>query len=706
VPAEICYVPGQPPGTIPPGREFSTIQAAINDLACIEIVVLPGTYVERLDIGRGVHLHGLDGWGESIVRSTVGAAGCPPTIFVHDIETIDVGISENVCVEGLTIEQVGQCPGDSQCCGFGPGRRALILEGVHRSRFSNNLIRGGVWIQDSAWNEIYQNTFEPQVQNAIFPEAVFLFSDSRENDIFCNEYSNGPGAGGIWSDETSKRNQVFRNNFRQNQFTSLFDGSPLFPVSDQTISIDDPNGLNLWQDGACKKYFWHGPCQGNYWADYLNPLGAAGFPPGIDRDGETVGDTEVPFQDVDFYPLMEAVDITTCPPNIPPTCTIAPILPLTCDGTNIVHVDGCGSIDPDGGPKDLTYCWTVDPPVGIFDCIDTCAADIALPSPGDYTFFFSVQDGQDICSQKVNVTLKDCEPPTIKDCGTRTLECTLPGQGVLDADWAPNLVADNCSAPGAFTLGWRFSGSPDPPTPGPVGVGTIFNLGTTFIDFVVTDEAGNSATCTTIVIVEDTIAPTPNYCLQRVGCIRYATGAPQQAQLPIYSLIGIGSADDCDPAPTCSAVITQLTPPGGVFTCCPSTQQGVPSWATGTAPDDGRHCVIPVTPGDTFALYNTCWPAPIPPPGTWPGLGLDDCANGDMATGGGCPPGGPPSFTPTISVGGPGLALVVTCTDSSGNVATVTHSFVSFCDPSGCGGSCCSAPASCDNFGMPFGNGC
>ncbi|MCB0533320.1 MAG: HYR domain-containing protein [Saprospiraceae bacterium] len=97
------------------------------------------------------------------------------------------------------------------------------------------------------------------------------------------------------------------------------------------------------------------------------------------------------------------------------------------------------------------------------------------------------------------VTVRDTKAPTAI-CKAATVTLDKAGNGTLTADQVNNGSFDNCSAQADLTL----SVSPN--------TFTCANLGDNVVTLTVTDECGNSATCTAIVTVVEGIAPcTPQY---------------------------------------------------------------------------------------------------------------------------------------------------------------------------------------------------
>ncbi len=132
---------------------------------------------------------------------------------------------------------------------------------------TNNAIRGNIvtwnWMgislaETSDGNSVYENTITKN------DEGLHLFSDF--NSIYENTIANNWV--GIYSLK-SKENTIYHNNLINN-----------------TVQVDIGDSAGVWDNGA----------EGNYWSDY----------DGQDLNGDGIGDTLLPCQGLDQYPLMEA----------------------------------------------------------------------------------------------------------------------------------------------------------------------------------------------------------------------------------------------------------------------------------------------------------------------------------------------------------------------------------------------------------------
>jgi parallel beta-helix repeat protein len=136
---------------------------------------------------------------------------------------------------------------------------------------SNNIISGntisnnwysGIFLYSSDTNTINGN----MVSGSNF--GIYLYRPSNGNTIVKNTcYNNGYG---IYITSSSGGNTIYHNNF-----------------IDNTTQAYDAGTDNTWDNGRRES-------EGNYWSDYS----------GADNDGNGIGDTDLPHQGVDNYPLI------------------------------------------------------------------------------------------------------------------------------------------------------------------------------------------------------------------------------------------------------------------------------------------------------------------------------------------------------------------------------------------------------------------
>jgi parallel beta-helix repeat protein len=102
-------------------------------------------------------------------------------------------------------------------------------------------------------------------------EGIHVYSSTQGNVIKGNTLINNKW--GIWLSELEGGHSIRNNTICYNNF-----------INNNCPTYIHTEGTNLWDDGLGK---------GNYWSDYN----------GTDIDGDSVGDTDLPWQDVDHYPL-------------------------------------------------------------------------------------------------------------------------------------------------------------------------------------------------------------------------------------------------------------------------------------------------------------------------------------------------------------------------------------------------------------------
>jgi parallel beta-helix repeat protein len=189
-----------------------------------------------------------------------------------------------------------------------------IIDAAYRGIFitsdgctvEGNTISGSfycIWVRSSDDGMFSENTFSNN-NRGVFLQNAHSNTFSR-NTISCND------GYGIWL-HFSNGNTFFHNN-----------------IIDNYDQLRNEGTWNTWDNGAG---------EGNYWSNYG----------GEDLDGDGVGDTYLPHEGADYYPLMSPWS-----PNDPPVANAGPDQTVIVGET--VYFDGSGSTDPDG--TIISYNW-------------------------------------------------------------------------------------------------------------------------------------------------------------------------------------------------------------------------------------------------------------------------------------------------------------------------------------------------------------
>jgi len=150
------------------------------------------------------------------------------------------------------------------------------------NRFESNGHAGIFLWLDNDNNSITKNKFYSNAQHGV----ELKFSDN--NTIADNEIAFNANNGILIIESTEctvTRNHVFSNS-KGIMFYDAF-GNKVY--HNNIIDSWDQQGADV---GSAN--FWDNACEGNYWSNYN----------GSDADGDGIGDTELPWEGVDYYPLM------------------------------------------------------------------------------------------------------------------------------------------------------------------------------------------------------------------------------------------------------------------------------------------------------------------------------------------------------------------------------------------------------------------
>lgn len=230
--------------------------------------------------------------------------------------------------------------------------------------------------------------------------------------------------------------------------------------------------------------------------------------------------------------------------NLPPTINAGPDITPECNaigGANVM-LDGSGSTDPEAQP--LNFSWTcpgvalvntnTDTPTGFFNLSQTvtCRADVtdlaACPAQAD----------------TVPVTVVDTIAPTITCPAATAVECKQAG-GTPDDD--PDIAA--------FLAGATATDVCDSSLPIADNAPAFFNNGMTTVSFATADDSGNSASCTSILTVQDTIPHT----ISAVSASPNVLSPANHKMVPVT--VAASVSDACDATPVCTIISVSSNEP-------------------------------------------------------------------------------------------------------------------------------------------------
>ena len=271
--------------------KYSSIQNAVYTATEGDtIYVSVGTYNENVVVNKSISLAGENKVG-TIIDGNYAGIVLNVTRSNVTISGLTIQHSDTHINGGIKLSSVSNCSifsnliRDAKANGVG-----IILENSNDNRIYANILMNNTFTDGSICLYGSQHNIISDNYVTDYEIGIVIAYNSTNNYISNNIVQNGTASGIRIFD--SDFNTLINNTLKQNQYRGL----GLLAGTSNTTVIHNNFLNNTDQVSFSGSYntTWDNGCEGNFWSNYN----------GTDLDDDGVGDTVLPWEGVDNYPLM------------------------------------------------------------------------------------------------------------------------------------------------------------------------------------------------------------------------------------------------------------------------------------------------------------------------------------------------------------------------------------------------------------------